>query len=97
MAKVSFFGPLTWVKPFGQNAMMPGDEHPWWAGDFPDGSLVFQVSAHPNKDAELQTLEVVRLSTEYHRQGAPFVTFAVRNAGSSAVFSYRIFISGVGF
>ena len=28
------------VDQIGQNALMPGEEHSWFAGDFTDGSLV---------------------------------------------------------
>jgi hypothetical protein len=94
MATLRVYGPFTWVRPFGQNAFMPGEEHSWFAGDFTDGSVVFQASAHPTRDASIQSLAVVSLRTTYGRSGGPVMDFVVRNVGTTAVFSYRVFVSG---
>jgi hypothetical protein len=97
MANLHIYGPFNWVQPRGQNAFMPGEEHGWFVGDFTDGSLVFQASAHPTRDSASQDLAVISLRTSYGRTGGPVMNFTVRNVGTTAVFSYRIFVSGVGF
>ena len=97
MANLHLYGPYNWVRPFGQNAFMPGEEHGWFVGDFTDGSLVFQASAHPTKDASTQELAVISLGTSYGRSGGPVMNFVVRNVGTTGVFSYRVFVTGVGF
>ena len=95
MAAVIVFGPFTWVKPFGQNAMMPGDEHGWSAGNFsPPRAVVVSVLAHPTRDVDVQTLEVVRLNTSYAQTGGPSINFGVRNVGPTAIFSYRVLSTG---
>jgi len=81
MATLRLYGPFFWSKPFGQNAFMPGEEHPWFVGDFTDGSLVFQVSAHPSREGDQQGLAVTELRIDYARSGGPVVNFVVRNIG----------------
>ena len=94
MPTLHVYGPYSWSRPSGQPGMMPGDEHPWWVGEFLDGSVVFQASAHPTREFYSQKLEVVRLSTEYKQTGQAYMIFSVRNVGPTAVNSYRIFVSG---
>jgi hypothetical protein len=72
MASVLLYRPFTWVRPFGQPAFMPGEEHPWFSADFRGPQpLVFQVSAHPTKDADFQSLAVTLLIISYKRTGGP--------------------------
>lgn len=98
MARTNHYGPLIWVQPRGQNGLLPGQVHYWWAGTFPGaGGATFQVSAHPDRHSHSQELEIVGLSTVYGRTGGPLVNFGVRNAGTTGVLSYRIFISTVDF
>jgi len=95
MATLFFDGPYTWIRPHGENAFMPGEEHAWFAGPFTEGTVVFQASAHPTRDQTIQQLAVVSLSTTYEQTGGPLMNFVVRNVGPTAVFSYRVFITGV--
>ena len=89
---------VTWVRPFGQPAFIPDEQHSWVLGRFQGAQpLVFQVSAHPTNDADLQSLAVIVLIVSYKRTGGPIVSFAVKNVGESAVFSYRFFVTGVLF
>ena len=98
MASVLLYRPFTWGRPFGQPAFMPGEEHPWFSADFRGPQpLVFQVSAHPTRDADLQQLAVVSLATKYMRTGGVSIDYVIRNVGPSAVFSYQFFVTGVIF
>ena len=95
MATLFFDGPYTWIRPHGENAFMPGEEHVWFAGPFTHGTLTFQLSAHPSVDQTIQQLAVLSLSITYELTGGPVINFVVRNVGPTAVFSYRVFVSGV--
>jgi hypothetical protein len=97
MATVDIFGPFSWVRPFGQNAFMPGEEHVWAIGPFAGAPLVFAVTAHPSRESNVQGLAVESLSTAYASTGAAAVNFIVRNVSTTGVFSYNMFISGINF
>jgi hypothetical protein len=97
MATLRIYGPFSWSQPRGQLGLMPGEGHPWFVGDFTDGSLVFQVSAHPSRQSNLQSLAVTDLRTDYARSGGPVVNFVVRNVGPVGVSNYSFFVTGTGF
>ena len=98
MANLDLLGPWSWVRPFGANAFMPGEEHAWAIGPFsPRSGAVYSVTAHPGRDAAVQALAVDRLSTAYARTGAPAINFVVRNVSTNGVFSYRVFVTVVDF
>jgi hypothetical protein len=90
MATVRVYGPYTWVRPFGQNALLPGEAYVWSLAV--DG-VVFAVTAHPTRDAPVQALAVESLSTAYAQTGPAAVNFIVRNVSTTGVFSYRWFVS----
>jgi len=94
MAILRVHGPFTWTRPIGENAFEPGEEHAWFVRGF-TLSMVYQASAHPRQDQTVQQLAVLSLSTTYEHTGGPLLNFVVRNVGPSAVFSYRLFVTGV--
>jgi len=96
-AIVRIYGPYSWSQPRGQLGLMVGEGHPWFIGDFTDGSLVFQVSAHPSRQNNQQGLAVTDLRVDYARSGGPVVNFVVRNIGPTGVSFYSLFITGTGF
>lgn len=97
MATLNIYGPFSWVQPRGQNGLLPGEEHAWFAGDFTDHSLVFQASAHPARGGAAESLAVVDLRTTYRATGGPVMNFVVRNVGSTGVSFYNVFVTGTGF
>ena len=92
MATLRVFGPYTWVTPFGENWLLPG-EAMVWAMDFGMFFDVASVSAHPSQQMNVQGLAVEALSTAYARTGPPAVNFIVRNVSNTGVRGYRIFVS----
>jgi hypothetical protein len=97
MANLQLHGPFSWVRPFGQNAMMPGDGHYWAIGPFNPSGAAFAVSIHPTRDEDHQAVAAEALSTAYARTGPPNVNFLARNVSDTPVFSYRIFVAVIDF
>jgi hypothetical protein len=96
MATVTLLGPFSWVRPAGQNGLMPGEQHVWSLA-MPGSGCVFSVSAHPTQQYNTQALAVEKLSTAYARTGPPAVNFVVTNVGVSGLSSYRWFVTSVSF
>ena len=62
----------------------------WWVYRWVSGVSSICTS---DEGFQYRCSKSVRLSTEYKRQGGPLMIFGVRNVGSSAIFSYRIFVT----
>ena len=97
MANLQLWGPVMWVHSPGQNGLLPGEEHDWFATDFfPGNPAVFQVTAHPFGDFVVAELAVINLRVFQLTFGPPGIYFTVRNVGSAEVNFYNVFFSGVG-
>jgi hypothetical protein len=97
MANLQLYGPFLWFQPAGQNGLLPGEEHDWFAADFSGNPVVWQVTPHPVRDIRTAELAVVNLRTFQTSAGPPGIDFTVRNVGSVGVSFYNVYISGVGF
>ena len=63
MANLQLYGPVMWVHSPGQNGLLPGEEHNWFAADFfPGNPAVFQVTAHPFGDFVVAELAVINFT-----------------------------------